>query len=117
MSDWNAGVISEFRAKEGRVGGPFEGAAMILIHHVGAKTGTAETATGTPHSWFVAFAPVEQPRFAIAVIVHGLMHEGRLSRADSFSRLAFHAVPLFFWYLGTVAGGLVQTLSSPRSTR
>lgn len=36
---------------------------------IGAKTGTAETATGTPHSWFVAFAPVEQPRFAIAVIV------------------------------------------------
>ena len=55
--------------------------------------------------------------FAIAVIVHGLVHEGRLSRADSFSRLAFHAVPLFFWYLGTVGGGLVQTLTGPRSTR
>jgi len=55
--------------------------------------------------------------FAIALIVHGLTHEGRLSPADSFSRLAFHAVPLFFWYLGTVAGGLVQTLSIPRSTR
>lgn len=36
---------------------------------IGAKTGTAETPTETPHSWFVAFAPVEQPRFAIAVIV------------------------------------------------
>ncbi len=36
---------------------------------VGAKTGTAETPTGVPHSWFVALAPVEQPRFAIAVIV------------------------------------------------
>jgi peptidoglycan glycosyltransferase len=35
---------------------------------IGAKTGTAETSTGTPHSWFVALAPVEQPRFAIAVI-------------------------------------------------
>ena len=30
---------------------------------------TAETPTGVPHSWFVALAPVEQPRFAIAVIV------------------------------------------------
>ena len=28
---------------------------------VGAKTGTAETPTGVPHSWFVALAPVEQP--------------------------------------------------------
>jgi peptidoglycan glycosyltransferase len=36
---------------------------------IGAKTGTAETPTGTPHSWFVALAPVEQPRFAVAVIV------------------------------------------------
>jgi peptidoglycan glycosyltransferase len=35
---------------------------------IGAKTGTAETATGVPHSWFVALAPVDQPRFAIAVI-------------------------------------------------
>jgi peptidoglycan glycosyltransferase len=36
---------------------------------VGAKTGTAETPRGVPHSWFVAIAPVEQPRFAIAVVV------------------------------------------------
>jgi peptidoglycan glycosyltransferase len=36
---------------------------------IGAKTGTAEVPGGTPHSWFVAIAPLEQPRFAIAVIV------------------------------------------------
>lgn len=36
---------------------------------IGAKTGTAETPSGEPHSWFVALAPVEQPRFAIAVVV------------------------------------------------
>lgn len=36
---------------------------------IGAKTGTAETPSGDPHAWFVAIAPVEQPRFAIAVIV------------------------------------------------
>lgn len=39
-NDWNAKVIAEFRANEGRVGGPFEGAPMILVHHVGAKSGT-----------------------------------------------------------------------------
>ncbi len=38
-NDWNAKVIEEFRANEGRVGGPFEGAPMILIHHIGAKSG------------------------------------------------------------------------------
>jgi peptidoglycan glycosyltransferase len=36
---------------------------------VGAKTGTAETPSGRPHAWFVALAPLEQPRYAIAVIV------------------------------------------------
>lgn len=40
MNDWNAKIIEEFRANEGRVGGPFEGADMILVHHVGAKSGT-----------------------------------------------------------------------------
>ncbi len=40
MSDWNTKIIEEFRANEGRVGGPFEGAPMILIHHIGAKSGT-----------------------------------------------------------------------------
>jgi deazaflavin-dependent oxidoreductase (nitroreductase family) len=39
MSDWNDGVIREFRANEGRVGGYFEGAPMVLLHHLGAKTG------------------------------------------------------------------------------
>ena len=39
MSDWNDGVISEFRANEGRVGGNFEGAPLLLLHTVGARTG------------------------------------------------------------------------------
>ena len=40
MSDWNTSIIEEFRANEGRVGGQFEGAPMILIHHIGARSGT-----------------------------------------------------------------------------
>ena len=39
MSDWNERVIAEFRANEGRVGGGFDGASMVLIHHVGRKSG------------------------------------------------------------------------------
>jgi deazaflavin-dependent oxidoreductase (nitroreductase family) len=37
--DFNAQIIEEFRANEGRVGGPFEGATLLLLHHVGAKSG------------------------------------------------------------------------------
>lgn len=37
--DYNAQIIEEFRANEGRVGGPFEGATLLLLHHVGARSG------------------------------------------------------------------------------
>ena len=37
--DWNAQTITEFRANEGRVGGNFEGAPMVLVHHRGRKSG------------------------------------------------------------------------------
>jgi deazaflavin-dependent oxidoreductase (nitroreductase family) len=39
MSDWNAGIIEEFRANAGKVGGQFEGAPMILVHHFGRRSG------------------------------------------------------------------------------
>lgn len=39
MNDWNAKTIAEFRANEGRVGGPFGGAPMTLVHHRGRKSG------------------------------------------------------------------------------
>jgi len=35
---WNANTIDEFRANEGRVGGPFEGAPIALVHHRGRKS-------------------------------------------------------------------------------
>jgi deazaflavin-dependent oxidoreductase (nitroreductase family) len=40
VSDYNAPIIEEFRANGGKVGGPFEGAPMVLLHHKGAKSGT-----------------------------------------------------------------------------
>ena len=39
MSDWNADIIEEFRANAGKVGGPFEGAPMLLLHSTGARSG------------------------------------------------------------------------------
>lgn len=43
MAEYNAKVIEEFRANEGRVGGPFEGATMIVVHHVGRTSGKQYT--------------------------------------------------------------------------
>jgi deazaflavin-dependent oxidoreductase (nitroreductase family) len=39
FNDRNQGIITEFRADEGRVGGPFAGAPMILVHNVGRTSG------------------------------------------------------------------------------
>jgi peptidoglycan glycosyltransferase len=45
-------------------------AAQIPGVSVAGKTGTAENATNKPtHAWFIAFAPAENPRVAVAVIV------------------------------------------------
>jgi deazaflavin-dependent oxidoreductase (nitroreductase family) len=38
-NDWNKKVIAEFRANGGKVGGPFEGATLLLLHTTGAKSG------------------------------------------------------------------------------
>ena len=40
MNDFNRQIIDEFRANDGRVGGGFAGAPMVLLHHTGAKSGT-----------------------------------------------------------------------------
>lgn len=37
--DWNQQVIEDFRANAGKVGGPFEGASLLLLHTTGAKSG------------------------------------------------------------------------------
>ena len=40
MADnWNDKVIAEFRANEGRIGGNFEGAPVVLVHHRGRTSG------------------------------------------------------------------------------
>jgi deazaflavin-dependent oxidoreductase (nitroreductase family) len=39
IDDFNQGTIAEFRANDGKVGGPFEGAPLLLLHSTGAKSG------------------------------------------------------------------------------
>ena len=37
--DFNRAVIDEFRTNEGRVGGELAGTPLLLLHHIGAKSG------------------------------------------------------------------------------
>jgi deazaflavin-dependent oxidoreductase (nitroreductase family) len=38
-NDFNAQIIEEFRAHEGRVGGQLANMPLVLLHHTGAKSG------------------------------------------------------------------------------
>src|SRR3989304_5508127 len=64
-----AGPWGARAAAPGREGG---GAGSIEGLRSAAKTGSAETPRGQPHAWFAAYAPTEEPRVALAVLVeHG----------------------------------------------
>ncbi|HEY4825164.1 MAG TPA: nitroreductase family deazaflavin-dependent oxidoreductase [Solirubrobacteraceae bacterium] len=39
-NDFNARIIERFRANGGQVGEPFERTPLLLLHHLGARTGT-----------------------------------------------------------------------------
>ena len=39
MSDWNANVIEEFRANDGKVGGWFDDKLVLILHTTGARSG------------------------------------------------------------------------------
>ncbi len=41
VTDFNEGTIEEFRANDGKVGGMFEGAPLLILHTTGAKSGKA----------------------------------------------------------------------------
>ena len=43
MNDFNRAIIEEFRANDGKVGGPFEGAPVLLLSTTGAKSGERRT--------------------------------------------------------------------------
>ncbi len=43
VQDFNQAVVAEFRANQGRVGGPFEGGDLLLLTTVGARSGREQT--------------------------------------------------------------------------
>jgi deazaflavin-dependent oxidoreductase (nitroreductase family) len=39
VTSYNDTIIEEFRANDGRVGGDWEGTPLLLLHHVGVRSG------------------------------------------------------------------------------
>jgi len=63
-SDYNTKIIEEFRASGGRVGGPWAGTTLILIHHIGARSGIERVSP-------LACSPQGDGRFAIVAANRG----------------------------------------------
>jgi len=57
-------------------------AAALAGVDVAGKTGTAETGVaGLNTAWFIAFAPAERPRIALAVVVERTPEQGGVAAA------------------------------------
>lgn len=72
ISASEAAAINEamVRAVEGTLGRQFTPGADVPGITVAGKSGTAELGgSGEPHSWFIGFAPANDPQIAIAVLV------------------------------------------------
>jgi cell division protein FtsI/penicillin-binding protein 2 len=78
---------------------------------MGGKTGTAQNPHGNEHSWFVGFAPVENPEIVAAVIVEQAGHGSTV--AAPFVRT------LILRYLEKLGGRQEQLVSreSPEAER
>jgi penicillin-binding protein A len=69
-ADANAITTAMVQAVEGDLGSQFTTGAKVKGITTAGKSGTAELGgKGEPHSWFIGFAPAENPQIAIAVLV------------------------------------------------
>jgi deazaflavin-dependent oxidoreductase (nitroreductase family) len=48
FDEMNRAVIEEFRASGGKAGGAFRGKPLVLVHHIGAKSGKARISPLVP---------------------------------------------------------------------
>jgi deazaflavin-dependent oxidoreductase (nitroreductase family) len=73
-AEYNAKVIDQFRANEGRVGGIWEGTPLLLLHHIGAKSGVSRV---SPVGYML-----DEPRYLIFA-----SNGGALSNPDWYHNL------------------------------
>src|SRR5579864_5928318 len=89
IDDFDGEIIAEFRANGGKVGGPFQGSDILLLHHTGARTG-AERVSPLAFQWvgasFAVFASKAGARVNPAWFHNLLAHPHTLVEvgADTF---------------------------------
>ena len=91
--DYNTKIIEEFRANGGRVGGPWAGTTMILIHHIGARSGIERVSP-------LACSPQGDGRFAIVASNGGSpVHPDWYYNLKANPRIRVEAGTQTFWVL------------------
>lgn len=65
----NEGMLAVVHSEDGTAHG-----IAVAEYQVGGKTGTAQNPHGENHSWFIGFAPFEDPQIVIAIIVENGGH-------------------------------------------
>lgn len=99
------------------------GLARIKGIEVAGKTGTAQNPHGLDHAWFVGFAPFDEPRIAIAVLVenagfggsHAAPIAGMCMERYLFGRLIRPAAPTTKQEPSTIASHTPPTQPDRRS--
>jgi peptidoglycan glycosyltransferase len=74
MSPKSAGLLAQMMSRVVEEGTGTAGALSGI--KVAGKTGTAEVSNGLNQAWFIAFAPVDHPKMAIAVTVERTSGQG-----------------------------------------
>ena len=59
--------------------------ARSKLYETCGKTGTAQNPHGAPHSWFVGFAPADDPEIVIAAVVEFGHPDNQVSQAVPFA--------------------------------
>jgi deazaflavin-dependent oxidoreductase (nitroreductase family) len=107
-SDYNTQIIREFRANQGRVGGMWTGTTLILIHHIGARSGIERV---TP----VACSPQGKGRYAIWAANGGSpAHPNWYHNLKAHPRITVEAGTQTFTVLAEELGGTARAELWPK---
>jgi penicillin-binding protein 2 len=86
---------------------------------IAGKTGTAQNPHGKDHAWFIAFAPVEHPKIAMAILVENAGFGGAISAPIARELIRYYVkgetLPVASPEKGTKSSG--ATLQQPDSTK
>jgi penicillin-binding protein 2 len=80
-ADQYTGVLEGLKAV--LEGGGTAGASAIQGLTLAGKTGTAQNTGGEDHGWFVGFAPADQPKIVVAVLLEFGLHGSRAAHIAS----------------------------------